>query len=179
MRDFITMKTKKCELKLCKVHGGCEDAEGECIHLVNSNAHCKPECIGCDKFDCHFEVEIKEKKMKNYQNNYNVRDAKGRFTKTATAMYTVTSVQTLGTSTDPDAKEKFLAKLRTTEVMVTYEHNGSTVINTFTLKPDYLTGYVGKGSSKRAPSNLIYAYDVDEKRFKAIDVTKVSSFIPL
>lgn len=115
--------------------------------------------------------------MKDYSNNYNVRNAKGQFTKQGSAT-SAPSVRTVCQKV-VNKKEDYLATLRTSEVLVTYERNGQQFVNNFTLKPDYLVGYVGKGSSKSAPSDLIYAYDVDEKRFKAIDVTKVTSFVPL
>ena len=118
----------------------------------------------------------KENEMKDYSHNYNVRDASGRFTKkgstTAPAVKTVCQPPT-------NRKDEYLSTLRTHEVLVTHERNGQSVVDNLTLKADYLTGYVGKGNSKKAPSDLIYAYDIDEKRFKAIDVTKISSFIPL
>lgn len=104
---------------------------------------------------------------------YNVRDSKGRFTKTTS------SVSVTVPSTQNSQKELYLSALRTNLVMVAYEKNGQHLTEVFTLQPSYLTGYVGKGNSKKAPSDLIYAYDVDAKRFKSIDIKNVSSFVPL
>jgi hypothetical protein len=170
-----------CDLKhLCNLHGGCSDPRyGECDNLVDGHAFTNTKCYDCNKYDCNYTApKPKEKKQMNF---YNVRDAKGRFTKNGSSSTSTTIATPVVTVCQAvvNKKEDFLATLRTTEVMVTHERHGQTVINTFTLKPDYLSGYVGKGNSSKAPSDLIYAYDVDEKRFKTIDVTKVSSFIPL
>lgn len=111
--------------------------------------------------------------MNDYKNNYNVRDEKGRFVaKSTTAPRDYSNpVQ--------NKKEDYLKVLREKDVVVTYHKNGDTLVNIFSLQPSYFTSYVGKGTSKKADDNVIFAYDIDAERFKKIEVSQIASFIAI
>jgi hypothetical protein len=83
----------------------------------------------------------------------------------------------MGKTLAQSGKDFFLDKLRNGVYKTTHvKKNGATVTNSFTLMPSYLTGYVGRGNSKSAPSDLIFAYEVNDKRFYGIDVPTISLF---
>lgn len=113
-------------------------------------------------------------------NYHNVRDSKGRFTpSTLNPTANLVSVPVSGSSFNPAQSKKdfYLDKLKHGVYTVTHERkNGITGTNSFTLMPSHLTGYVGKGSSKSAPSDLIFAYEIDDQRFYGIDVNSISYF---
>jgi hypothetical protein len=108
--------------------------------------------------------------MNDYKNNYNVRDSKGRFSKVVPAGVTANAVS---------KKEVYLQTLREKDVFVTFNKDGQNLVRVLSLQPTYLTGYVGKGTSKKTDDNVIFAYDVDEERFRRIELDKVVSFIPI
>lgn len=115
--------------------------------------------------------------MNDYSKNYNVRDEKGRFVvKSTTAP---TDLLSFVKPALPNKKEDYLKVLREKDVVVTYHKNGTTLVNIFSLQPSYFTGYVGKGTSKKADDNVIFAYDIDEERFKKLEVSNIASFIAI
>jgi len=110
---------------------------------------------------------------------HNVRDSKGRFTTGTSQSGTMLTTPPLTGAFDPTQSKKdfYLDKLKHGVYTVTHERkNGITATNSFTLLPAYLTGYVGKGSSKSAPSDLIFAYEINDQRFYGIDVNSISYF---
>ena len=56
------------------------------------------------------------------------------------------------------------------------DKNGVCHTRYLTLMPCYLTGYIGKGTSKKAPSNKIFAYDTHAKVFVGFDIENLIEF---
>lgn len=73
-------------------------------------------------------------------------------------------------------KEYMLDKLRNDVFLVTFERSGLSEKRYVTLMPKYLTGYVGKGTYKKANTTKIFAYDVNEERFCGIDINTITDF---
>lgn len=109
---------------------------------------------------------------------HNVRDSKGRFTKSSTVSKT-TVPQTAVQSATPDMKEKYLNIFRNETCMVETTKDGKTQINILSLKSEYLTNYVGKGTSKKADSDTMFLFDVDSEMFKKIKISEIKSIIPV
>jgi hypothetical protein len=115
--------------------------------------------------------------MNDYSKNYNVRDEKGRFVTTSTTAPRSTTVSTTPCpSTLVIDKEMILEKLRKNVYVTKFEDaNGNICTRNLTLHPSYLSGYVGKGTSKSAPTNKVYAYDVDGRYFVGFQIEKVKN----
>lgn len=97
---------------------------------------------------------------------HNVRDSKGRFTKVDPNIKTMETL-----------KNEFITQLRTDVYWVEYDKCGCSVEATITLMPLYLDGYVSKGGkSKTVADDVLLAYDVNDKKFKAINITTISKF---
>lgn len=77
------------------------------------------------------------------------------------------------------SKDEYLKILRSSVCLVKYVKGGYTYTSALTLSADVLEPYVGKGTAKLANDNIIFAYDVDETRFRCIQVTNIQSCVPL
>lgn len=73
-------------------------------------------------------------------------------------------------------KEEMLEDLRNGVYFIEYEKDGDKLSGQFTLMPEYLSDYVGKGSSKKANPDTIFAFEVNDLRFKAININTVETF---
>lgn len=74
-------------------------------------------------------------------------------------------------------KEDFLAILRKSTCLVEYTKYGVVQRNVLTLDPTVIGSYQGKGTSKKASSDVIFAYDVDDERFRAVNVSEIKSIV--
>jgi hypothetical protein len=82
-------------------------------------------------------------------------------------------------TTSTSMKDFYINTLRSSVCIVKYQKNGNECHSALTLSPTVLKPYVGKGTSKKANPDQIFAYDVDEERFRCIIVSHIKSCIPL
>lgn len=116
---------------------------------------------------------------------HNIRDNKGRFTKVVVPSQNIMSFSVTGSNffTPPVQnadKEALLNKLRGNVFDVKYlDKFGTPVTRSLTLMPVYLTGYIGKGTSKKAPTDKVFAYDVDHKKFVGFMIDSIIDMNPV
>jgi hypothetical protein len=103
---------------------------------------------------------------------HNVRDSLGRFTKgsgvTVTAVSSSPAAQT--------AKDELITKLKNGVYLTVHEKQGVRVQNFLTLLPSYIGAYVGKGTSRKTNPSTVFAYDVMDECFKAVNINTIEVF---
>lgn len=82
-------------------------------------------------------------------------------------------------SAPPKSKDDLLDLFRTETCMVEYEHFGSVQHRVLSLKPCYLGNYVGGGNSKKANSDTLFLYDVDDEKFRKVSVSRIKTITTL
>lgn len=76
-------------------------------------------------------------------------------------------------------KDSLIARFRKETCSVTYMRDGYQCTHALSLDPKYLSGYVGKGTSKKADTDTLFLYDVDNQRFRKINVNDIISVVTL